>query len=270
MDIYKGYKILTGSSDVINQEMNNINYSDWNINEYFLIRNTDDGSEHEMRFNGFDFVPLKLPPSKFVKAKNALQRCALDALCNPDITIVAVLGTYGSGKSYLTARMALYHVNEKGNQSFIECIREYCGDGRQLGFLPGELDNKIYQFTLPFSQQLDGGEFEMESLRHRGVLNATTPFFLKGQTFNNTVLWVDEAEDLTESQLRLVGTRVGENSQIFISGDIGQSIYRNAETNPLLRMCDELKGNREFACIYLDEDIRSKTSRLFADLFRKD
>ena len=90
MDIYKGYQLLRGNTEEINAAMENIDFSNWNTNEYLLIQNTDDGSEREMRFNGFDFVSLKLPPSKYIKAKNALQRCALDALVNPEITVVAI------------------------------------------------------------------------------------------------------------------------------------------------------------------------------------
>ena len=76
-----------------------------------------------MRWDGNKFVPLRLPPSKFIKGKNALQRCALDMLNNKDITVCVVLGTFGSGKSYLNTRMADYCVREKGLQSKICFIR---------------------------------------------------------------------------------------------------------------------------------------------------
>lgn len=81
--------------------MENINTAIWNCNEYLLIQNTDDDSEKEMRWDGSKFVALKLPPSKYIKGKNALQRCALDMLNNPNITVCAILGEYGSGKSFL-------------------------------------------------------------------------------------------------------------------------------------------------------------------------
>ena len=81
-NIYKGYKIIRGTSEQINIAMENMDFSDWNINEYLIIKNTDDDSEKEMRFDGEKFVSLKLPSSKFIKAKNSLQRCALDILNN--------------------------------------------------------------------------------------------------------------------------------------------------------------------------------------------
>ena len=270
MDIYKGYKLLMGNTVEINEHLYDEEYMNKFVtNEYLLIYNTDTDEESEMRFDGKQFVALKLPPSKYIKAKNALQRCALDMLNNPNITICAVLGGYGSGKSYLAMQMALYAVQEKGWQSKVLGVREVVGEGAQIGYLPGDINEKTDNFFLPLVQQLNGGEFELERLKQQGILESTIPFFLKGQTFPNTVLLVDEAEDLSDKQIRLVGTRVGENSKIIFDGDYKQAVGNNSKTNPLVRMCNELKGNEKFACIYLDEDVRSSTSKIFAQLFEK-
>ena len=268
--IYKGYKSLVGNTQYINDKLTNESYIDsFVVNEYVLIHNTDTKESSEMRFDGKEFVPLKLPSSKYIKAKNALQRCALDMLNNPNITACAVLGGYGSGKSFISMQMALYAVQEKGWQSKIVGIREVVGEGAQIGYLPGDMNEKTDNFFLPLVQQLNGGEFELEKLKQTGVLESTIPFYLKGQTFPNTVMLVDEAEDLSDKQIRLVGTRVGENSKIIFDGDYKQVIGNNGKTNTLVRMCNELKGNEKFACIYLDEDVRSTTSKMFAQLFEQ-
>jgi predicted ribonuclease YlaK len=267
-DMYKGYKLLMGNTAEINEHLYDNEYMNtFATNEYLLIYNTDTDSESEMRFDGTQFVSLKLPPSKYIKAKNALQRCALDMLNNTNITICAVLGGYGSGKSFLSMQMALYAVKEKGWQSKILGVREPVGEGAEIGFLPGDMSQKTDEFFMPLVQQLNGGEFELEQLKRNGVLESTIPFYLKGQTFPSTVILVDEAEDLSEKQIRLVGTRVGEDSKIIFDGDYKQAIGNNGKTNPLVRMCNELKGNEKFACIYLDEDVRSSTSKIFAQLF---
>ena len=269
-DMYKGDKLLMGNTAEINEHLYDKEYMNrFVVNEYLLIYNTDTDEESEMRFDGKQFVALKLPPSKYIKAKNALQRCALDMLNNPNITICAVLGGYGSGKSYLAIQMALYAVREKGWQSKIVGVREALGEGAEVGYLAGSFEDKTYNFFLPLVQQLNGGEFELEQLKRSGVLESTIPFYLKGQTFPSTVLLVDEAEDLSEKQIRLVGTRVGEDSKIIFDGDYKQAIGNNGKTNPLVRMCNELKGNEKFACIYLDEDVRSSTSKIFAQLFEQ-
>lgn len=247
--------------------MANIQPNDFYVNEYLIIQNDDDDSEAEMRWDGEKFVTLKLPPSKFIKGKNALQRCALDMLANPDITICAVLGTYGSGKTLLSLNMARYAVIEKGRQSKIVGIREVVGQGKQIGYLRGSFEDKTELFFLPMAQQLDGGMFELESLKQRGILETNIPFYLKGTTYNDSVIIVDEAEDLSEEQIRLIGTRVGENSRIIMNGDYRQSVYTKNINNPMIKMCDALKGNRLFGCIYLESDVRSETSQLFANLF---
>lgn len=266
-NIYKGYRVIKGSSEQINTIMGNMDLSDWNINEYLIIQNTDDNSEKEMRFDGEKFVALKLPSSKFIKAKNSLQRCALDILNNQDITIAAILGGFGSGKTHLSMQMALYNVNEKGYQSKILGVRSPQGEGKEVGFLPGDLNSKVEGFFEPLTQQLNGGEFELESLKQRGVLETNIPFYMKGTTYNDTILVVDEAEDLDEKQIRLVGTRVGSNSKIYFAGDYKQSVINTTTNNALVKMCSEFKGNKQFATIYLGEDVRSSTSKMFANLF---
>ena len=223
-----------------------------------------------MRWDGERFVPLRLPPSKFIKAKNSEQRCALDMLSNPDITACAILGTYGSGKSMLTLTMARYAVLEKGRQSKIVGVREPVGHGKQVGYLAGSFSDKTDMFFQPLIQQLDGGIYEFESLRDRGIIDTNILYYMKGVTLSEAIILVDEAEDLSEEQLRLVGTRVGENARIFFNGDFKQAVYDKTEKNPLVRMCNELRGNPLFGCIYLEEDVRSETSKLFANLFHKE
>ena len=268
-NIYRGYKSISGSADQINEYMNNINPKDWYCNEYLVIRNTDDGSEREMRWDGQKFIGLRLPPSKYVKGKNALQRCALDMLNNKEITVCVVLGTYGSGKSFLVTRMADYCVREKGWQSKICFIREPWGEGREEGYLKGDFQQKNDIWTLPIKQQFDGQEYEVDRMKDQGIIEFNIPTYMKGTTYPSTVLVIDEAEDLSEKQIRLIGTRIGEEGRIFWNGDFRQSLLDDTFSNPLLKMCKSLKGNKLFACIVLEEDVRSETSKLFADLFQK-
>ena len=265
-EIYKGYRSISGNTSEINEYMNSIDYSQWHTNEYLIIKNTEDGSTGEMRFDGRQFVALKLPPSRHAKGKNSLQRCALDAMLNPTITAVALLGGYGSGKTYLSMRMALHHI-EAGTHGKILGVREPRGEGADIGYLPGSMDDKTENFFLPLVQQLDGGEIQLERLKAEGAIESIVPYYLKGTTYNDTIIVVDEAEDLTRRQIKLIGTRVGKNSKIFLSGDYKQSIVNSSECNALVKMCDDLKGDPKFACVYLGEDVRSETSKMFSTLF---
>lgn len=268
-NIYKGYRLLKGNTVDINEALYNPDSLKMNVNEYLVIYNTDDDTEREMRFDGENFVKLSLPDSRFIKGKNALQRCALDMLTNPNITTCAILGGYGSGKTYVAMQMALYAVEKKGNQSSILGVREVLGEGKDIGFLPGDLQEKVGNFFLPLVQQLDDGEQGLDKLQEQGKLQMTVPYFMKGTTYDSTIMLCDEAEDLTEKQIKLIGTRVGKDSRIFLAGDYKQSLLTKQSNNPLIKMCNELKGNNKFACIYLGEDVRSETSKMFADLFEQ-
>ena len=266
-DIYTGYKFFCGDEDEFIAYMAQLDHTKWSINEYLIFENSDTGSTSEMRFNGTDFVPLKLPSSSYIKAKNSLQRCALDLLANDDISTVALLGGYGSGKTFLAMQLGLYCVTKRAKQSQILGIREPRGEGKDIGFLPGSFDDKVGRHFEPLAQQM-GGTIALENLMRSGTLSTNIPYYMKGTTYNDTIMIVDEAEDLSESQLRLIGTRAGQNTRLFFAGDYNQSLQDRTVTNPLVKMCREFRGNPKFGCIYLEDDVRSETSKMFANLYR--
>jgi len=265
--IYKGYKYISGTTAEINACMENLDYNELCINEYIVIRDIDQDNITELRYDGTKLVPLKLPDSRVVKGKNSLQRCALDLLNNSNIPIVAIIGGVGSGKTFLSMQMGIYKVVKKGEQSNVLGCREPIGEGRDIGFLPGTQAEKTGNYFTPLIQQLDGGEQELEELLEKGILTTTIPYFMKGTTYNDTIILCDEAEDLSEKQVHLIGTRLGEKSRIFFSGDYKQAIFNCTYDNPLIKMCNAFKNDPNFGCIYLEEDIRSKASAMFSTLF---
>lgn len=266
-DIYKGYKLFKGNSADIIDYMGDPKAAGFVPNEYLIMYNTDLDDVSEMRFDGNGFIPLKLPNSNVIKGKNSLQRCALDMLNNPDIPINVILGTFGSGKTFLATKVGIHEIKKKGNYSKLVGVRTPVGEGAAVGYLPGGLDEKINDFFLPIAQQLDMGIIEYEQLRQEGVIEVTIPYYLKGQTFPATYMIVDEAEDLTQKELKLIGTRIGEDSKIVLCGDYKQSIIDTSDNNAVIDLCRQLKGNPLFGCIFLDEDVRSETSKVFADLW---
>jgi predicted ribonuclease YlaK len=272
-ELYKGYKTLEGGTYFINELFDNINHGinehGFVTNEYLILYNSDIDEIYEYRFDGNKFVDLKLPNSKIIKGTNSLQRCALDLLNNKDIPICAINGAVGSGKTYMSIRMALHHVTDKGYGSKVLAVREALGEGKEIGYLRGTFEDKTKMFFKPIEQSLTGGEFELQSLIQRGTLESNIPFFMKGTTYNDTIIVVDEAEDLSKKQIKLIGTRLGHNSRIFFAGDYQQSSIDSSRNNALVRMCNEMKGNKKFGCIYLDEDVRSEASKIFAELFIK-
>ena len=91
--------------------------------------------------------------------------------------------------------------------------------------------------------------------------------YLKGRTFTDSILVCDEAEDFSESEIKLIGTRLGENSKVYWCGDYKQSVMNKSTSNPLAKMCSKLKGNPKFACVCLGEDVRSSVSKIYSEIF---
>jgi len=267
-DDYKGYKFVDLSQDEImyfyeNKDENLFNLE---INQYLIIRDTDQETKDRFRWDGEAHKPLSLPPKKFIKPKNDLQACALDLLHNKEIPIKFVAGTYGSGKTFLATRMAVYHTLEKGNFSKIMMVRNPIGTGEEIGFLTGDKDDKTKGFFKPIVQHLDQGEAEAEMLKHSNQLVAEIPYYAKGISVHDTYMVVDEAEDMDKKILKTIGTRPEEDSVVAFTGDWNQSEDKYAANNGMKLAINEIvKGNPLCGAVVLDIDVRSEASKIFAD-----
>jgi PhoH-like ATPase len=271
-DIYGGYKFVDMDDKEMAEFYSNLNHNKYEllVNQYLIVRNLNKETVDKYRWNGEEHVKLKLPrwddKSKHINPENDLQECALDLLNNKDIPIKFILGTYGSGKTFLTTKVALHSVLDKGEQSKIMVIRNPIGSGEEIGFLSGDKGEKTNGFFKPIVQHLDGGEQEAFYLEQRGVLDKEIPFYIKGMSFEDTFMFVDEAEDLDIKQIKLVGTRIAKNSVIAFSGDINQSEYKYTKDNGLKHAVESLKGNKNVGIVVLDIDVRSEASRIFGDI----
>lgn len=270
IDRYVGYKELNLNTEEINilfsDLENGINTYNFLINEYLILKNTDLKQEFEFRFDGNTLCNIKLPPSKHIKGWNAQQRCAIDLLNNKDIPIKIIAGTYGSGKTLLSVRMGLYHVLDKGTYSKILLVRNPIGSGEEVGFLPGSKEEKIRDFYKPIENNLDGGEFQLQSLIQRELVDMEIPYYMKGLSLTSTYILVDEAEDLDLKGLKLIGTRLAEGSCVVFSGDYKQAEFKYARHNGLLQLIEKLKGNPLVGVVVLSEDVRSCASKVFSEI----
>lgn len=217
------------------------------------------------RFNGKEFVQLKLPHKKVVVAQNEEQECAIDLLNNDDIPIKFVIGVSGSGKTLLSAKLGIHKVIDTGAHSKILAIRNPIGSGEDIGFLPGDFNDKTDEFFAPIVENLKGGELEAALMEQSGQLEKQIPYFSKGRTFNSSYVLVDEAEDLSNSIIKLLGTRIGKESCIVFAGDYKQVEDKYSRNNGLIRAIEELKGHPLVGVVELTDDIRSDASKLFAE-----
>lgn len=247
--IYKGYKIVSSIEDFENYKFNE--------NEYVIC------STGEMVYRNGRFENLILPPATVIKGLNAYQRCALDLLYS-NIPINIIIGKAGSGKTKLASEIAYYLTVEKNKYQHIVLIRNPIGSGEEIGFLPGKYNEKIQMFFDIFKSAMN--EEVYTHLIEREIIQLEIPYYMKGKTYENSFIIVDEAEDLDLKTLKLIGTRIGKNSKLVIIGDINQTENKYLSNNGLINIIYKFKNNPLVGIIYLEEDVRSEASKLFADL----
>lgn len=248
------------------------NLFDTPTNGYILIPNADaDGNTAGIRWDGSRYVPIKYKNlntaySGKIKPLNNQQKLAFDLLQNDDITIKLLLGVYGSGKDFLMVNHAVDLI-EKGKYDKIVWVRNNIEvkDTKEIGFLPGSMLEKVYPFAAILADCL-GGEVALERAITDGWVEIQPLGFIRGRSFNRSIIYCSEAENLTKQHIQLLIGRVGEGSTLWINGDLRQiddvAFERN---NGIQKLIDNLTGNERFGTVYLPITERSETARL-ADL----
>lgn len=276
-EIYKGYKELSGDTDFINDLFtdikNGINTYNFLPNEYLILHNSDLNETHEYRFdrdkNGDKFVDLRLPPSKIIKGRNSLQRCALDLINNKEIPIKIIAGGFGTGKTISAVKIGLYQTLDRDFYKTLMYIRNPIPvDDTDIGFLPGSKAEKIYDYCRPFLQYIEDkkGQQSLDDLIKNGKIKMDAVSFLKGVSLEDSFVIMDEAEDLNLKLLKTIGSRIGTKSCIVFTGDWEQSEGKYKYDNGLLKLIQQKKGDPLMGVVVLDEVLRSPVSKLFNDL----
>lgn len=163
-----------------------------------------------------------------LKPLNREQALALDVVSKNVITFL--YGPAGTGKTHLACGYAVSRV-AAGEAERIVITRPVVEAGESLGYLPGTLQEKVSPYLTPIFDTLD--KSVGKTGKRRDQLNAALVIaplaYMRGRTFDNSVVIVDEAQNCTESQLRLVISRLGRGSQMILAGDVSQSDLRKSE-----------------------------------------
>lgn len=205
-----------------------------------------------------------------IKAKNREQLYALDALLDPSLPLVSISGLAGSGKTFLTL-MASYALIEAGYYDRIVFTRNVQPVGKEIGFLPGDINEKMEPWLAPVIDNFRVGLRDYSysyyhTMKEKGLFEVAPLSFIRGRTFNNTILIMDEAQNATIHELKTVITRIGENSKIILMGDIDQidTPYIDALSNGLSIVCEKFKNENCAAHISLKRGERSYLSDVAA------
>ncbi len=207
-----------------------------------------------------------------VKPRNREQLYALNLLRDDNLPLVSLTGIAGSGKTFLTLMAALEAINRKKYKRIV-ISRNIQPVGRDIGFLPGDADEKMLPWIAPimdnFRQGMKDNDLTyFEGMRRRGVIEIAPMAFMRGRTFSDTFLILDESQNSTIHELKTVITRIGENSKIVLLGDIDQidTPYIDSLSNGLTVILEKFKNHDLGGHIQLQKGERSGISRLAAKI----
>jgi len=205
-------------------------------------------------------------------AKNREQLYALNALIDPNINLVTITGLAGSGKTFITLMTAISGLNDHKYDRIV-ITRNVQPVGKDIGFLPGDLKEKMLPWMSPIMDNFrhafkdkDLSYFEM--LLEKGTIEIAPLSYMRGRTFSNTFLIFDEAQNATIHEIKTVVTRMGENSKIVMLGDTDQidTPYIDSLSNGLTVVSEKFKNESIAAHIKLKKGERSLLSAIAAKI----
>ena len=160
-------------------------------------------------------------PRKTVTARNAAQRGYLDQLRQAEMLFS--VGPAGTGKTYLAVAMAVHMLNARRVRRLV-LTRPAVEAGEKLGFLPGDLNEKVNPYLRPLYDALHDmlGLQKVAQLQETGIIEVAPLAFMRGRTLNDAYIILDEAQNTTREQMKMFLTRLGFGSRAVITGDVTQ------------------------------------------------
>ena len=276
-------------------ELEGERYTNIHTNQYVLLevgpkstipaRLDSDGTFHKL------LTPeaLRIPEGNHLKPLNLGQKCLIDALLNPEITLVTCFGQAGTGKT-LVAIAAGLHEMFKNNYQGLVISRPVITMGRDLGFLPGTIDEKMRPWLQPIYDALDllmtpknqgpkrkqqkqpqqQGEISKpyDKFIQQGVIEIEALAYIRGRSIPNRFFVLDEAQQLSPQEAKTVVTRISEGAKLVMLGDPAQidNPYVDSRSNGLVYTRNKLKGKGFVAHVDLSRGERSPLAEAAAQL----
>ncbi|MEX1250908.1 MAG: PhoH family protein [Hyphomonas sp.] len=183
---------------------------------------------------------------KPVTAMTRGQAKYIELLSNPDNALIFGVGPAGTGKTYLAVATGVAELQAGLRQRLI-VTRPAVEAGEKLGFLPGTLEEKVDPYMLPIWDALRElmGQEQMERRMSRGEIEVAPIAFMRGRTLKNAFVIVDEAQNTTVAQMKMVLTRLGRDSRMVVTGDPGQVDLPGSQPSGLkhaLRILGNVEG----------------------------
>ncbi len=235
-----GLLSLVAKGEVLNEQ-----------NVRYVISLVKEGSEEKLSSMGADCVCITAK-GKPVKAKTLGQKKYIEAIKNN--TIVLGVGPAGTGKTYLAVAMAVSAFRAKEVNRII-LTRPAVEAGEKLGFLPGDLQQKVDPYLRPLYDALFDmlGAESFQRYQERGNIEVAPLAYMRGRTLDDSFIILDEAQNTTGEQMKMFLTRLGFNSKIVVTGDITQIDLPDGKRSGLVDIMKILKNIDDIQTVRFSE-----------------
>ena len=267
---YTGYKQIHLTDDELTQ-FYSTSVLPYNCleNEYLILvnENGDAIDYYRCRNNKLEHVNFPIINTSTVgkiKPLDPYQYCAMDLLQQKDVPIKLIRGVYGSGKDYLMFNQALSLI-EKGKFDKLVFIRPNVtlANVPQIGYLPNGIEEKLGWTMAPLYDKI-GGEEGIKQLEQQGVFEMVPLLFIRGRSFENSLVYVTEAQNIDSRIAKVLLSRIGTGSELWLNGDNHNQTDSHVfeKDNGFQLMIERLSGNHLFGYVYLPITHRSEVANL--------
>jgi PhoH-like ATPase len=271
---YNGYRTINGLSNDIIDSLYKDGYiggldkiKDPLPNEYFTFKAGKQSALCRYNKNDQQYKLIKSYTAFGISPRNSEQTFLMDALSNPDISLVTVTGNSGTGKTLIATAVGLH--NKKDYRKIL-IARSTVDMGRSIGFLPGTLEDKVNPYLQPFFDNLDiigenatqngkSGKDKIKELLDNDKISIEVLSFIRGRSLPNVYFIIDEGQNLSPHEIKTIITRAGEGAKIIILGDVEQidTPYLDSRSNGLSGVINSMKDETIAAHITLKHGQRS-------------
>lgn len=206
-------------------------------------RNTHFNNPNDNIINLQEYMPHKKTQVKIIP-RNRSQENYFLKLQDPNKTIVFAVGPAGTGKTLLACQTAVKLLKEKEIEKII-VTRPAVSVDEQHGFLPGTLEKKMEPWTRPIFDVFSEYYYakEIQNMLMEGIIEVSPLAYMRGRTFKNAFILADEMQNATPNQMKMLLTRIGDNSRMVVTGDLKQA--DRLEDNGLIEFIRLLKNNQK-------------------------
>tara|TARA_R100000388_G_scaffold41726_1_gene32038 strand:- start:2015 stop:3340 length:1326 start_codon:yes stop_codon:yes gene_type:complete len=209
-----------------------------------------------------------------IKPRNKEQSFAFDLLFDDDVPLVTLIGKAGSGKTLMAIAAGMEQCLGMGEKKYSRIIisRPVQPLGKDIGFLPGTMEEKMLPWLKPIQDNLQmvvGHDKTMlKSFMEKGKLEVEALTYIRGRSISNAFVIIDEAQNLTAHEVKTIITRIGDNTKIVLTGDVEQidNIYTNETSNGLAFAVEKFKTYDLSGHITFKRGERSKLATLAAKI----